>query len=228
MMKRLLAWRHVAYEDLDGLAPPFRAAGYAIDYWDALFDGEEPDALSPDILVVLGAPIGVYEQEQYPFVHRQIEALRRRIEAGRPTLGICFGAQLIAAALGARVYRGDHFEFGWGPVATTNDGLKSPVGAYDGAVFHCHGDTFDLPRGAKLLAGSTHYPHQAFSYGPQLALQFHGEVTGRGLKRWFIGHSARIKSLGGLDKLARETEAQMHQLQPRLDRFVGSWLQSLS
>src|SRR5262249_60772122 len=107
-----------------------------------------------DILIVLGGPIGAYEEATSPFVHDELglteSALRRNI----PTLGICLGAQLLARALGARVYRGPAREIGIGPIALTSAGLQSPLRHLneDRLVLHWHGDTFDLPSNAALLA----------------------------------------------------------------------------
>lgn len=226
-MPSVLAFRHLAYEDLDGFAPAFRELGYKVVYRDAWFDEQPFDPLEPDVLAVLGAPVGIYEAGTFPFIAAEIEAVRQRIANNRPVLGICFGAQMIAAALGERVYKGPSFEFGWAPLTFTTTGLASPVAHYDGlqrAVFHCHGDTFDLPRGATLLASTSRYQNQAFSYGPHLALQFHGEVTERGLRRWHIGQTARIKASMGHGELLRQTEREAPKLESVLRRVIFDWM----
>lgn len=228
-MPSVLAFRHLAYEDLDGFAPAFRKRGFRVAYRDAWFDDRPFDPLEPDVLAVLGAPIGIYEAADFPFVEAEISAVRQRIANNRPVLGICFGAQMIAAALGARVYKGTSFEFGWAPLALTAAGLASPVAHYDGlqrAVFHCHGDTFDLPAGATLLASTSLYRNQAFSFGPHLAMQFHGEVTERGLRRWYIGQAARIRASMGQQELQRVTEREAPKVEPVLSRVIFDWLDS--
>jgi hypothetical protein len=119
-MKTVFAIRHVAFEDLDSFAPTLMERGYTIRYLEAGQDDLAAlDPLAGDLWVVLGGPIGVYEEEAYPFIRDELRLLQARLEAGRPTLGICLGAQLIASALGARVYPGGRKEIGWKPLALT-------------------------------------------------------------------------------------------------------------
>ena len=120
--------------------------------------------------------MGVYEQHAHPWIPCQMRRLARRLDADRPTLGVCFGAQMIAAALGARVYPGGTMEVGFHPIIVHDP--HSPLRHVAGVpLLHWHGDTFDLPAGAELLASSHVYPHQAFRRGRNLlALQFHGEM----------------------------------------------------
>jgi GMP synthase (glutamine-hydrolysing) len=213
-MKTVLAIRHVAFEDLGGFAPVLTDRGYAIQYQEAGWDDLAPlDPLAADLLVVLGGPIGVYEEEAYPFIRDELRLLRTRLDAGRPTLGICLGGQMIARALGAPVYPGGHKEIGWKPLILTDAGRVSPLAAFaDGAsALHWHGDTFDLPEGATLLASTDRYPHQAFAWGHHvLALQFHIETTARGLEHWFIGHACEIAGTPGLNVPMLRTETMRH------------------
>jgi GMP synthase (glutamine-hydrolysing) len=202
-MKTVLALRHVAFEDLDCFAAPLVARGYTLRYQDAGYDDLAVlDPLADDLLVVLGGPIGVYENAAYPFIDDELRLLRARLAAGRPVLGLCLGAQLIARALEARVYPGGVKEIGWKPLMLTEAGRASPLAVLEGGlpVLHWHGDTFDLPAGAVLLASSDLYPHQAFAWQRHaLALQFHLETSARGLERWFIGHAGEIAQTPGLD-----------------------------
>jgi GMP synthase (glutamine-hydrolysing) len=205
--------------------------GYEISYVDAWFDEvSDVDPVAPDLLIVLGGPVGVYEAYDYPFLADEIRLVERRLATKRPFLGICLGAQIMAAALGARVYRGLAEEIGWTPITLTEAGRSSPVSAFAkpaGAVLHWHGDTFDLPEGTVRLASSAAYENQAIAYGQHaLGLQFHGEVTARGLRRWFIGHTRQIRStpsIGGLQRLKDTTDLYAPRLASAIDDFLLGW-----
>jgi len=176
-MKTALIIRHVPREGVAGFRAPIEASGYVIDRVDVI-DPEfhAVDLAAPDLVVMMGGPMGVYEQEAHPWIRCQLRRLARRLEAGRPTLGVCFGAQMIAAALGADVYAGPTKEIGFDPV-TIHDPASPLRHLADVPVLHWHGDTFTLPEGAELLASSAAYPHQAFRRGRNvLALQFHAEM----------------------------------------------------
>ena len=177
-MKRALVIRHVDHEGIAGYRQPLLDAGYVIERVAACgpcLRGVDP--LAPDLLVVMGGPMGVYERERHPWLVDEVALIARRLAAGRPTLGVCLGAQLIAAALGAEVRPGPAREIGFAPVALTAAGRASPLAALaEVPVLHWHGDTFDLPPGATLLAHTAMY-HQAFAHGDHaLALQFHAEM----------------------------------------------------
>lgn len=178
-MKKALIVRHVPREGAAGFLQPIEAAGYAIDRIDVAdpaFAGV--DLCEPDLLIMMGGPMGVYEQDIHPWIPIQIAKLADRLDRDRPTLGVCLGSQMIAAALGAPVYPGGRMELGFAPVALNADGAASPLRHLDGVpLLHWHSDTFDLPQGAQLLASSGIYAHQAFRRGPNLlALQFHAEM----------------------------------------------------
>jgi GMP synthase (glutamine-hydrolysing) len=193
--RRAVAIRHVAFEDLGTLAGVLDARGFAIQYLEAGRDGLA-EAGDPDLLVALGGPIGAYEDESYPFVAEEARLIAKRLTARRPTLGICLGAQLMARALGARVYPSGIKEIGWGRLDLTRAGRASPLaplGEPAARVLHWHGDTFDLPDGANLLASTGACVNQAFAIGGfALALQFHLEVETANLARWFVGHAVEV------------------------------------
>lgn len=178
-MKSALIIRHVPHEGVAGFRQPIEAAGYDVDRIDVADPAfAQLDLSEPDLLIMMGGPMGVYEQEQHPWIACQLRRLAPRLAADQPTLGVCFGAQMIAAALGAEVFAGPVKEVGFHPVQVPHD---AKVGFLrhlrDVPVLHWHGDTFTIPEGAELLASSHVYAHQAFRYGRNvLALQFHAEM----------------------------------------------------
>ncbi len=196
-MKIALAIRHVHFEDLGSLEAVLAEQGYGVGYAEAGLDNIAAlDPLEPDLLVVLGGPIGAYEEASYPFVLDEVTLIEKRLAADRPTLGVCLGSQLMARALGARVYPAARKEIGWAPLTLTEEGRRSCLGFLspdETPVLHWHGDTFDLPRGAVRLASTPACENQAFAWDRRgLALQFHAEATAKGLERWYIGHACEI------------------------------------
>jgi GMP synthase (glutamine-hydrolysing) len=222
---------HVAFEDLDLLAPIIARRGYEIRYLQAGVDPiDTAEVRASDLLVVLGGPIGVYEVDTYPFIRDEIAAIRARLEADKPILGICLGAQLMAAALGARVAPGPVKEIGWAPVTLTEAGKQSVLSTLDTTpVLHWHGDNCELPAGCERLAATADCPVQAFSRRPwQLALQFHLEVDGARFERWLIGHTVELGK-SGLDPNVLRTQARTQGAATvQAGRVVfSSWLQSI-
>jgi GMP synthase (glutamine-hydrolysing) len=197
--KLCLAVRHVAFEDIGLLGPLVVSRNYEVRYHDAGIDPFDSNTLrSPDLVIVLGGPIGVYEGNAYPFIAGEVAAIAGRIAAEKPILGICLGAQMMAAALGARVAPGPHKEIGWAPLTLTAEGNKSvlvPLGATP--VLHWHGDNCELPAGCLGLASTTHCPVQAFVRSPsQLALQFHLETEPARFESWLVGHTVELGKAG--------------------------------
>jgi len=178
-VKRALIIRHVPYEGVAGFRQPIEAAGYEVDRVDVTDPGfASLDLREPDLLVMMGGPMGVYDQDRHPWIACQLRRLRQRLAVDRPTLGVCLGAQMVAAALGAKVYPGPVKEVGFHPVTIHDNARESPLRHLgDVPILHWHGDTFTLPEGVELLASSHVYAHQAFRRGANvLALQFHAEM----------------------------------------------------
>lgn len=176
VQKTALIIRHVPYEGVAGYRAPIEAAGYDVDRIDVADPAfAQTDLRDPDLLIMMGGPMGVYEREAHPWISCQLRRLAQRLEAGRPTLGVCFGSQMIAAALGADVYQGPTMEIGFHPIEVLADSPLRHIAQVP--MLHWHGDTFTLPDDVELLASSPAYPHQAFRRGANiLALQFHGEM----------------------------------------------------
>lgn len=178
-MKKGLIIRHVPFEGIAGFRQPVEAAGYELDRIDVT-DPEfaRVNFNTPDLLILMGGPMGVYERDANPWIDCEIDRLASRISLGLPTLGVCLGAQMIAAAMAAKVYPGPVKEVGFAPVALNAAGADSPLRHVANVpVLHWHGDSFPLPEGAELLASTDAYHHQAFRSGPEvLALQFHAEM----------------------------------------------------
>lgn len=208
-MTDCLAIRHVAFEDLGLLAPLLAERGLSVCYAEAGVDAIDAALLmKPELVVILGGPIGVYENDLYPFLDAELVAIRARLDSGKPTLGICLGAQLMAKALGAGVAPGPQKEIGWAPLTLTAEGRASVLAAFATTpVLHWHGDNFELPVGAVRLASTPACPNQAFAIGDkQLGLQFHIEVDPARIEQWLIGHTVELGK-AGIDPRALRRDA---------------------
>jgi len=231
-MKTAIAIQHLAFEDLGSLEPHLRDRGYAIECVSATSDRlQQLDPHAPTLAVVLGGPIGAYDDAAYPFLRNEADWIARRLSAGLPTLGICLGAQLMARALEARTYPGHCKEMGWSPIELSAAGWQSPLRHLaQTAVLHWHGDTYDLPAGATRLASNALYANQAFAWGEWgLALQFHPEVTAPGLERWFVGHAHEIGATAGTSvvQLRQETAHYSPTLERQAHALWDEWLSAV-
>lgn len=230
-MSTAIALRHVAFEDLGLIAPLLDALGWTVSYRDATLDDlSDPALQDADLLIVLGGPIGIYETATYPFVVAELAAIEKRLKAGKPTLGICLGAQAMAAVLGSRVYFGGSKEIGYGPVTLTEAGAASALKPLkDGAVLHWHGDTFDLPDGAVRLASNANYLNQAFSFGTNaLALQFHLEADPMAIERWLVGHTVELaKAEIDINALRKDAMARAPHYTAQAVAVFSNWLASI-
>jgi len=178
---RIHGVQHVAFEGLGHIAQWIGEQGHSLTM-TRLYAGESlPDPVDFDRLVIMGGPMNIYEDDRYPWLAGERAFIRRAIASGKSAVGICLGAQLLADALGAKVYRGKYTEIGWLPIRITEEGRKNGLLAGLPSVqmvFHWHGDTFDIPPGALHLARSEGCANQAFLYENRiLGLQFHLEST---------------------------------------------------
>ncbi len=211
-----LVIRHLAFEDLSAWRIVLESDGFEITYCDAGVDALPADPLAADLLIVLGGPLGVYDAPDYPVLTEEIEFIRKRLEANKPIIGVCLGAQLLAAAAGAKVYPSGVSEVGFAPIALTDAGYESCLGVFadEPLTLHWHGDTFDLPDGATLLASTDLVKHQAFAIGDKiLGVQFHPEWGADPIEPWLIGHTGELRRLG-IDVSAFRAEAE--RLRPHL------------
>lgn len=232
-MKRALIIRHVPYEGVAGFRQPIEDAGYEVDRIDVADPAfSSLDLREPDLLIMMGGPMGVYEQDRHPWIACQLRRLRQRLEADRPTLGVCFGAQMMAAALGAEVYPGPAKEVGFHPVRVHDHALDGPLRhIVDVPVLHWHGDTFTVPDNVELLASSHVYEHQAFRRGRNLlALQFHAEMgEDERFNAWIEEWPESVIEAGGTEADLR----QAHDLHGPTAvaagrRMIGEWVAGLS
>jgi GMP synthase-like glutamine amidotransferase len=187
MPDSVFAFRHVPFEDLGLIRAPIEERGISIEYADLY----RPGALVPDVtqaagLIFMGGPMSA--NDDLPYLRQEMQLIAQAVSRRQPVLGVCLGAQLIAKALGAKVYRNAVKEIGWFEIhfteAAARDALFAGLGPSE-TVFHWHGETFDLPPGAERLAYSEACRNQAFRFGAGVyGLQFHLEVTPAMIGDW--------------------------------------------
>ncbi|MEZ4749404.1 MAG: type 1 glutamine amidotransferase [Bdellovibrionota bacterium] len=181
---RLHCFQHVPFEGPALIQEWAQSRGFAFTFTRFYEETSLPEPNGLEALVVMGGPMGVYEDAKYPWLKPEVAFIKRAIEEGKKVLGICLGAQLIANALGAKVYPNKRKEVGWFPIEAVPGkhsdlfvGIPIPL-----TVFHWHGDTFDLPAGAENLFRSESCENQAFLFEKNvLGLQFHLEVSAASL-----------------------------------------------
>ena len=188
-----------------------------------LWNGYEfPDPAPFHLLILMGGPMSVNDDDLHPFLFEEKAFVRRWIEEGKATMGICLGAQLIAHCLGGRVYKGPHEEIGWYKAMLTDEGGRDPcLGSFPVhfPVFQWHGETFDLPDNTVLLATNQKYPHQVFRYGDlTYAFQFHLEVTDDMVRSWL--------SDSDIDKAKKQSIiASLYRHLPTLHKLCRDFMQ---
>jgi GMP synthase-like glutamine amidotransferase len=171
-------FQHVPFEGLGCIADWISRKGHKVSVTRWYANDTPPVIAETDWLIVMGGPMGVYDHDQYPWLETEMAYIREAIQQGKRVLGICLGSQLIAAALGAKVYPNQQKEIGWLPVHFEKVPPLADFMPVTATVFHWHGDTFDLPENAKVFASTPACRNQAFVYGEKtVGLQFHFEAT---------------------------------------------------
>jgi GMP synthase-like glutamine amidotransferase len=210
--------QHEPFEGLGSMEAWFRAGGATLRSTHLYRGDALPELASYDWLVLMGGGMSVNDEATLPWLVPEKELVRSAIAAGKRVLGVCLGAQLIASALGAKVYRNHAKEIGWWPLQREAGAATHPLGKVlpDGAeVFHWHGETFDLPNGAVRLARSEACLNQAISVGPRvLGLQFHLETTEASARELIAGSAADLQNPGPFVQTAEAMLA-------RPERFVA-------
>lgn len=209
-MKRLLVFQHVPHEILGTFNPLLKEAGFRIRYVNfGRTPYEQPKVDKYDGLIILGGPMCVDQTDTHPHLETEIAAIRLAMERHMPVFGICLGAQLIATALGAEVYKNPVKEIGWYDVTPTQAGTEDPLfSCFNGTekIFQWHGDTFDIPAGSVQLATSTDCTNQAFRHGDRTyGLQFHLEVDKALIHRW-LKTPVHVQELDDLDNKRMSSE----------------------
>jgi GMP synthase-like glutamine amidotransferase len=184
---RIHCLQHVPFEGLGCIEDWVSTNGHSLSSTKFYENNNLPELSDFDWLIVMGGPMGVYDEEKYDWLSGEKEFIRNAIQEGKTVIGICLGAQLIASSLGAEVYPNAEKEIGWFPIFPTESGKSIELlsGSLDPfPVFHWHGDTFDLPLGALRLASSEVCLNQAFLYNRKVVgIQFHFEVTEKSLNQ---------------------------------------------
>jgi GMP synthase-like glutamine amidotransferase len=177
-------FQHVPFEGLGSIEPWLESNGYGLTNTRFFGSVDLPDPEAIDLLVVMGGPMSVNDEDKFPWLALEKRFVRKIIESGKPVLGICLGAQIIANAMGAKVFPNSVKEIGWFPIHAVASNVSSvfhfPASEI---VFHWHGETFDMPPGAIRLAKSEGCENQAFQLGNQvIGMQFHLETTPKSAK----------------------------------------------
>jgi GMP synthase (glutamine-hydrolysing) len=242
-MRRLVVLQHAPHEGPSRVKSAFERAGFVTQISRLDLGARVPETTDGmDALLVLGGSMGVGDlgDPRYPFLAPEIALLERAVASDFPTLGICLGSQLLARAAGARVYpnqRGNALvrEVGWGAVHFTRTASEEPVLAGmdpSELMLHWHGDTFDLPEGATLLASTLHCPQQMIRVKQRIfGVQFHPEVDASDVERWVVEDADYVAGALGPDGATRilaETRRFMPRFLERGDRLLDNLVRAMT
>lgn len=230
MTKHALAIRHIHFENLGILEPVLKELDFNITYVEAPTTNLAAiNAQDPALLIVLGAPIGAFDEETYPFLEEEMALIKSRLDSGKPLLGICLGAQLMSRLLGGKVQAmPNHLkEIGFAPIRLSPQGQESPLAALGTTpVLHWHGDQFEIPSNAIRLAETGVCPNQAFSVGSNvLGLQFHMEADPSKIEAWLVGHACELATNRiNIDKIRKDAQKVSQSLPAAGAEAFRSWV----
>ena len=188
--------------------------------WEDLF-------FKSDLVIVLGGPLGVNDSSVFPNLTKILHCIEKRIKMRKFIFGICLGAQLIAKALGASIYKISEFEIGWGKLSLTGEGRNSCLKYLENfTVLHWHQETFELPKDCLRLASSKYTKNQAFSYGDNiLGIQFHCEVEPGFFEFWLAGHFYELKQKAvDIKRIREDSDLYVYPLVNACKRFFNAYI----
>ena len=222
-MQSVWVLQHTPSETLGTIENALRARGIGVHYIETRAGKPVPEEMEGKVgLIVMGGPMGVYEQAKYPFLHDEMRLIESALKIGRPVLGVCLGSQLLAATLGAEVKKGERKELGWHAVKLSEAAAQDPL--FSGVPsefcpFHWHGDVFALPKQAVALASSRQTPCQAFRYGQNAyGILFHLEVTREQIAQMLLDFADELREAGGE---ASEITEQIPRRLPVIEEIAG-------
>lgn len=232
---KITAIHHKPFFHEGTIEEALREAGADITYFKAWEDDlDRIDPLDKNPVVFFGGPMGVYQADLFPFLVKEIKILETRLKHDLPTMGVCLGAQMMAKALGSEVYKGKQGpEIGWHEIKINKAGQETAARHLDASktkMIQWHGDTFDFPEGATLLASSDQYKNQMYSYGKNaIAMQCHPEVNEKILEYWILigGFHDLAKTGQTLPEFRKQTEKYMGTLKTQTKLFVHEWLETI-
>ena len=232
-MQSVWVLQHAPTETLGTIEDVLRGHRVGVNYIQTYAGNQVPSEMADKAgLIVMGGPMGVYEQAKYPFLRDEMRLIESALTLGRPVLGVCLGSQLLAAVLGAEVKKGEAKELGWHAVrlseATTQDLLFAGVRP-EFWPFHWHGDVFSLPKQAVNLASSRQTPYQAFRYGENAyGILFHLEVTQEQISQMLVDFAEELREAGGgAAEITQQIPRHVPVLKEIADGVFGRWASRL-